>query len=55
MQGESRPLAVGKTKPILYVDLQCSGTVDEKFITAMRKKLNLAAEITGDNFKQWLI
>jgi SNF2 family DNA or RNA helicase len=55
MQSESRPLAVGKTKPMLYIDLQCSGTVDEKIIGALRKKIDLAAQITGDNWREWVV
>jgi hypothetical protein len=38
-----------------YVDLIVPGTVEEVIITALRKKIDLAAMITGDNYRQWLI
>jgi hypothetical protein len=31
------------------------GTVDEKLIKALRKKMDLASVITGDNYREWLI
>jgi hypothetical protein len=54
-QSEERPQGVGKTKSVAYVDLVVPGTVDEKIIKALRGKINLAATITGDNYREWLI
>lgn len=54
-QSEDRAHRAGQTADrVLYVDLCSPGTVDERIIDALRKKINLAAEITGDNFKEWL-
>lgn len=54
-QSEERPKGVGKTRPIHYVDLMVPGTVDEKIVHALRKKINIAATISGDAYKEWLI
>jgi hypothetical protein len=54
-QSEERPKAMGKRIPIAYIDLVAAGTVDEKFITSLRRKINMASAITGDNYMEWLI
>lgn len=54
-QSEERAQAVGKEKSVAYVDLIVPGTVDEKIIKALRKKINIAATINGDNYREWLI
>jgi SNF2 family DNA or RNA helicase len=55
MQSEDRAHRIGQTKPVTYVDLICKGTVDEKIIQALRNKMNIAQQITGDNYRDWLI
>ena len=54
-QSEERVKAQGKTRPIAYVDLRAPGTVDERIIGALRKKIDLATQITGDDYRDWLI
>ena len=54
-QSEERVKAQGKTTPIAYVDLRAPGTVDERIIGALRKKIDLATQITGDDYRDWLI
>ncbi len=54
-QSEERPKGVGKTDAILNVDFQAPGTVEEKFIRAMRGKIDMATAINGDNYREWLI
>ena len=54
-QGEARPLAVGKTTPVLYVDMICPNTVETKWLKALRVKMNLAAQITGDAWREWVV
>lgn len=54
-QSEERAQGVGKTRPVTYVDLVASGTVDEKIIRALREKINMASVINGDNYRDWLI
>jgi SNF2 family DNA or RNA helicase len=54
-QSEDRAHRAGQTKSVTYVDLVSPGTVDETIINALRKKINLATVITGDNYQEWLI
>jgi hypothetical protein len=46
---------MAKTDCTAYVDLIVPGTVEEVIIKALRKKIDLAAVITGDNYREWLI
>jgi hypothetical protein len=54
-QSEDRPHRIGQTKTVTHVDLRCRGTVDEKLIKVLRKKMDIAATLQGDRFKEWLI
>jgi hypothetical protein len=54
-QSEERPKAMNKRIPIAYIDLVVPNTVDMKFITSLRRKINMATAITGDNYQEWLI
>jgi len=54
-QSEERAQGVGKTDFVTYVDLVAPGTVDDRRIFALRNKIDLAATVTGDNYKEWLI
>lgn len=54
-QSEERDQAVDKVRSVLSIDLVATGTVDERIIEALRKKIDLATIITGDNYKEWLI
>lgn len=54
-QSEERPKAVGKMRPVAYVDMRVPGTVEEKIIEALRRKINIADLISGDNYRDWLI
>ena len=54
-QSEDRPKAMNKRIPIAYIDLVVPNTVDEKFINSLRRKINMATAITGDNYQEWLI
>jgi len=54
-QSEERPKGVGKTKSIQYVDLLVPGTVDAKIIQALKKKIDMAATINGDTWREWII
>ena len=55
MQSEDRAHRSGQTKSVTYVDLVAEGTVDEKIIGALRNKINLSSQITGDDYKEWLV
>jgi hypothetical protein len=54
-QAEERVRAVGKTKMISYVDLRAPGTVDDKILSCLRNKIDLAAAIDGDAWREWVV
>jgi hypothetical protein len=54
-QSEDRAHRIGQTKYVTYIDLRARGTLDEKLIQVLRKKINMASTLQGDSFKQWLI
>jgi SNF2-related domain len=54
-QSEDRTHRMGQHMSVTYVDLVARGTVDEKILHALRNKINLSAQITGANWKEWVI
>lgn len=54
-QSEDRAHRIGQTKYVTYIDLRAKGTLDERLIQVLRKKINMASTLQGDEFKQWLI
>jgi len=55
VQSEDRAHRAGLDHKVTYVDLMAPGTVDEKIVHALRKKIDLAAAITGDGWRSWLV
>lgn len=55
LQSEDRAHRIGQTKNVTYIDLISPGTVDEKIVKALRGKINIATQVLGEDFKQWLI
>ena len=37
-----------------YIDIICENTVDERIVKALRKKINIATEIMGEELKEWI-
>jgi SNF2 family DNA or RNA helicase len=54
-QSEDRAHRIGQTKYVTYIDLRARGTLDERLVQVLRKKINMASTLQGDAFKQWLI
>ena len=54
-QSEDRPHRIGQTKSVTYIDLRCRGTLDERLIQVLRKKINMSSMLQGDEFRKWLI
>lgn len=54
-QSEERGGAVGKKDLITIMDLITPGTVDVRIIESLRKKINMATTINGDEWRKWLI
>jgi len=55
LQSEDRAHRIGQTKNVLYVDLIVPKTIDEKIVTALRNKINIATQVMGEELKAWLI
>ena len=54
LQSEDRAHRIGQTKSVTYVDLICEDTVDEKIVEALRRKINIASEVLGEELKDWI-
>ena len=54
LQSEDRAHRIGQTKSVTYVDIICEDTVDEKITKALRKKINIASEVLGEELKDWI-
>ena len=54
MQSEARIDRIGQTKPMTYIDLICEDTVDQKIVKSLRKKVDIATQIMGEELKDWI-
>ena len=54
-QAELRVKADGKTTPVAYVDMRVPGTVEDRIIRCLRDKIDMAAIIDGDAYREWLV
>lgn len=54
LQSEDRAHRIGQKHNVTYIDFVTPDTVDEKILTALRSKRNIANAITGDNWKDWI-
>tara|TARA_R110002167_G_scaffold143913_1_gene333508 strand:- start:24 stop:563 length:540 start_codon:yes stop_codon:yes gene_type:complete len=53
-QSEARIDRIGQTKPMTYIDIMCEDTVDERIVKALKKKINIATKIMGEELKAWI-
>ena len=54
LQSEDRAHRIGQKKSVTYVDFITPKTVDEKIVKALRKKMNIATEIMGEELRDWI-
>ena len=54
LQSEDRAHRIGQKNKVTYVDIICNNSVDEKIVESLRKKINIANEILGEELKGWL-
>jgi SNF2 family DNA or RNA helicase len=54
-QSEQRVHNTDKLRQVDYIDLIAPGTVETKILHVLRNKLNMAAIITGDAWKEWIV
>ena len=54
LQSEDRAHRIGQHKPVTYVDIIAEETVDNKIVKSLRKKVNIASEVMGEEIKSWI-
>jgi len=54
LQSEARIDRIGQKKPMTYIDILAEDTIDEKIVKALRKKVNIATEVMGEELKAWI-
>ena len=54
LQSEDRAHRIGQQKSVTYVDILADETVDEKIVKSLRKKINIASEVLGEELKSWI-
>jgi len=54
LQSEDRAHRIGQKKSVTYVDINAEDTVDEKIVKSLRKKINIASEVLGEDLKSWI-
>lgn len=53
-QSEDRAHRIGLDHSVTYVDLVAKGTIDEKILDALKRKIDLAAAVTGESIREWI-
>ena len=54
LQSEDRAHRIGQKKSVTYVDILADETVDEKIVKSLRKKINIASEVLGEELRSWI-
>jgi SNF2 family DNA or RNA helicase len=54
LQSEDRAHRIGQNKNVTYIDIIAEDTVDEKIQKSLRKKINIASEVMGEELKAWI-
>ena len=53
-QSEARIDRIGQTKKMTYIDIICEDTVDQRIVKSLRKKVDIATQIMGEELKDWI-
>jgi len=54
LQSEDRAHRIGQKKNVTYIDIIAEKTVDEKIQESLRKKINIASEVLGEELRDWI-
>ena len=54
LQSEDRAHRIGQKKNVTYIDIIAEDTVDEKIVKSLRKKINIASEVLGEELRDWI-
>jgi SNF2 family DNA or RNA helicase len=53
-QSEARINRAGQKRKMTYIDIIAEDTVDEKIVDALRKKVDIASKVMGEELKEWI-
>jgi SNF2 family DNA or RNA helicase len=53
-QSEARINRAGQKRKMTYIDIIAEDTVDEKIVEALRKKVDIASKVMGEDLKEWI-
>lgn len=51
---QDRAHRIGQKKSVTYIDIIADDTVDTKIVKSLRKKINIASQVMGEELKQWI-
>ena len=54
MQSEDSAQRIGQKKSVTYIDMIAEETVDTKIVKSLRKKINIASQVMGEELKEWI-
>ena len=54
LQSEDRAHRIGQPNKVTYIDLVAPDTIDEKILTALRAKIDIASQVLGEDARAWL-
>ena len=54
LQSEDRAHRIGQPNKVTYIDLVAPNTIDEKILTALRAKIDIASQVLGEDARAWL-
>ena len=54
LQSEDRAHRIGQENKVTYIDLVAPNTIDEKILTALRAKIDIASQVLGEDARAWL-
>lgn len=55
LQSEDRAHRIGQKNNVTYIDLISPKTVDEHIVGSLRKKIDIASMVLGEELKKWII
>jgi len=55
LQSEDRSHRIGQDVSVNIIDIAAEGTVDVKLIENLKSKFEIAASVTGDRFRDWIL
>ena len=55
LQSEDRAHRIGQKKNVTYIDMIAPNTIDEKILTALQNKQNIASTVLGEELREWFL